>query len=360
MGNTFGKLFTVTSFGESHGPSIGCIVDGCPAQLSLCEADFQVDLNRRRPGQSSYTSQRREPDAIQILSGVYDGITTGAPIALLINNVDQRASDYDNLKEVFRPGHADISYFKKYGYRDHRGGGRASARETAMRVASGVIAKKFLFQKAKITIRAYVTQIGDISIEPQHFSWDEIEKNPFFCPDVTKLDLMAELIEQTRRDGDSLGARVTVHADFIPAGLGEPIFDKLDADLAKALMSIPAVKGVEIGDGFSVISQKGSTHRDEITPDGFLSNHAGGILGGISTGQSIIASVAIKPPASIRMPAQTVDINMNSAEVSTTGRHDPCVGIRAVPVIEAMVALVVMDHWLCRFGNVAGQNEFPF
>jgi chorismate synthase len=350
LGNTFGKLFCVTSFGESHGPAIGCIIDGCPAGLSLSENDIQIALDRRKPGQSHFTTQRRESDQVQILSGVYDGITTGAPIALQIQNTDQRASDYDDLKEVFRPGHGDYTYFKKYGHRDHRGGGRASARETALRVAAGAVAQKFLKEKANIMVRGYLAQLDTIGIEHDQFSWDHINQNAFFCPDLSKVDLMASRIEQARKEGDSLGARVNVQAENVPAGLGEPTFDRLDANLAKALMSIPAAKGVEIGDGFAVITQKGSFHRDEITPDGFTSNHAGGILAGISTGQPIIASVAFKPPSSIRIPADSIDKQGNAVKVVITGRHDPCVGIRAVPVVEAMVALVLMDHWLLCFG----------
>lgn len=350
-GNTFGKRFCVTSFGESHGPAMGCVVDGCPAGLMLCEQDIQQELDRRKPGQSHFTTQRREPDQVQILSGVFEGVTTGAPIALLIPNIDQRTKDYSELKEVFRPGHGDYPYFQKYGLRDYRGGGRASARETVVRVAAGAIAKKFLWEEGQITIRGYVAQIGEKAIDFARFSWDEINNNPFFCPDPLCVDAFAELITQVRKDGDSLGARINIEATGVPVGLGEPVYDRLDADIAKALMSINAVKGVEIGDGFAVVSQKGSTHRDEITPNGFLSNHAGGILAGISSGQTVRASIALKPTSSIRLPAQSVNEKGEAVTVSTTGRHDPCVGIRAVPVAEAMMALVLIDHWLCVFGQ---------
>ncbi|MGE3317706.1 MAG: chorismate synthase [Candidatus Berkiella sp.] len=353
-GNTFGKYFSVTSFGEAHGIAIGCVVDGCPAGLVLSEEDIQPVLDKRRPGQSHYTSQRRESDKVEILSGVFEGKTTGAPIALLIRNVDARSKDYDDLKSVFRPGHGDYTYFHKYGVRDHRGGGRASARETAVRVAAGAIARKFLFEASAVTIRGYLAQMDNIAIESENFSWDAINQNPFFCPDITKVRLMEEKIEHLRRLGDSCGARVTVQADNVPRGLGEPVYDKLDADLAKALMSINAVKGVEIGDGFQVVRQKGSEHRDEITPDGFLSNHAGGILAGISTGQPLLVSLALKPASSIRLPGKSVNEQNEAVTVATLGRHDPCVGIRAVPVAEAMVALVLMDHWLCVFGQRKG------
>ena len=349
-GNTFGKYFAVTSFGEAHGVAIGCIVDGCPSGLSLNVEDIQQELDKRKPG-SHYTSQRREPDKVEILSGLFEGKTTGSPIALLIHNVDSRSKDYDALKSVFRPGHGDYTYFHKYGLRDHRGGGRASARETAVRVAAGAIAKKFLKEANAITIRGYLAQMDDIAIEEQHFSWDSILENPFFCPDNTKISMMEQKIEHLRKLGDSCGARVNVVAQNVPCGLGEPVYDKLDAELAKALMSINAVKGVEIGDGFQVVEQKGSEHRDEITPQGFLSNHAGGILAGISTGQPLRMSLALKPASSIRIPGKSVNEKNEAVEVVTLGRHDPCVGIRAVPVAEAMVALVLMDHWLCVFGQ---------
>jgi chorismate synthase len=343
-GNTFGKLFSVTSFGESHGPAIGCIVDGCPPGLALSEADLQHDLERRRPGKSRHTTQRREPDEVKILSGVFEGVTTGTPIGLLIENVDQRSKDYGNLADLFRPGHADYTYHMKYGIRDHRGGGRSSARETAMRVAAGAIARKYLRERLGIEIRGYLAQLGPI--RPQRLVWDEIEQNPFFCPDPDKVSELEAYMDALRKEGDSIGARITVIATGVPPGLGEPIFDRLDADLAHALMSINAVKGVEIGDGFGCVEAKGTAFRDEIAPEGFLSNHAGGILGGISTGQSLVASIALKPTSSLRLPGRTVDRQGEPAEVVTTGRHDPCVGIRATPIAEAMVALVVMDHWL--------------
>lgn len=352
MSNTFGKLFSVTSFGESHGAFIGGIVDGCPAGLSLTEVDLQKELDRRKPGQSHYTTQRRESDQIQILSGIFKGKTTGAPIGILIPNQDQRESDYEKIATVLRPGHGDYSYFKKYGLRDHRGGGRASARETAIRVAAGAIAKHYLRQAHNIHIRAYVAQIGDIAIDPRRFSWDCVAQNPFYCPDLNCIPLIENLIETLRREGDSIGARVNVEAENVPAGLGEPVYDKLNADLAKALMSINAAKAVEIGDGGEVVRQRGSFHRDEITPSGFSSNHAGGILAGISTGQIIKASVAFKPPSSIRQAINTIDEAGNIVDLSVTGRHDPCIGIRAVPVVEAMVAMVLMDHYLIRYGQI--------
>ena len=345
-GNTFGKIFSVTTFGESHGPAIGGVIDGCPAGLALCEQDIQIELDRRKPGQSHYTTQRREPDAVSILSGVFEGKTTGAPIGLLIQNVDQRASDYDALKGVFRPGHGDYTYFQKYGIRDHRGGGRSSARETAIRVGAGAIAKKYLKEKANIEIIGFLSQIGHIKIDPRHFSLEQIQENPFFFPDPTQVDAIANLIDELRKEGNSIGARVQVQANHVPTGLGEPVFDRLDAELAKALMSIPAVKGVEIGDGFDVVCQKGSEHRDEMDETGFLSNHAGGILAGISTGQPIIAHIALKPTSSIRIAGKCINEQGEPIEVSTKGRHDPCVGIRAVPVAEAMMALVLMDKWL--------------
>jgi chorismate synthase len=343
-GNTFGRLFTVTTFGESHGPALGAIVDGCPPGMPLSEADLQVDLDRRKPGQSKYTTQRREDDVVRILSGVFEGVTTGTPIGLSIENTDQRSRDYSNIQDSFRPAHADFTYQKKYGIRDHRGGGRASARETAMRVAAGAIAKKYLAWRHGVSVRGYLSQIG--ALRPTRHDWDEIGRNPFFCPDAGIVEAIATLIEDLRREGDSIGARVTVVASGVPVGLGEPVFDKLDADLAHALMSINAVKGVEIGAGFASVEQKGSAHRDEITPQGFLSNNAGGVLGGISTGQDVVASIALKPTSSIRVPARSIDTRGEPVEVVTTGRHDPCVGIRATPIAEAMVALVLMDHLL--------------
>lgn len=353
-GNTFGKLFSVTTFGESHGPAIGCIVDGCPSNLHLTEKDIQKELDRRKPGQSHFTTQRRENDQVQILSGVFSERTTGAPIALLIQNTDQKSKDYDQIKDLFRPGHGDYTYFKKYGLRDYRGGGRASARETAARVAAAAIAKKFLFEENGIEIKGYLAQMGNIAFDPSHFSWQEVTQNPFFFPDKTKIPQLEALIENLRREGDSIGARVNIEATQVPVGLGEPVFDRLDACLAKALMSINAVKAVEIGDGFKVASQKGSEHRDEMRTQGFLSNHAGGILAGISTGQDLTMSMAFKPTSSIRIPGKSIDEQGNAVEVVTTGRHDPCVGIRGVPVAEAMVALVLMDHWLQVFGQNRG------
>ena len=341
-GNSIGKLFTVTSFGESHGPALGCVVDGCPPGMELCEADMQRDLDRRKPGKSRYTTQRREDDKVKILSGVFEGRTTGTPIGLIIENIDQRPRDYNNIKAVYRPSHADYTYDRKYGFRDYRGGGRASARETAMRVAAGAIAKKYLAEQCGVGIRGYLSQLGPIKIEK--IDYDEIENNPFFCPDAGKVAAMEEYVVALREEGDSIGARICVRASGVPAGLGEPVFDRLDADLAKALMSINAVKGVEIGAGFASVTQKGSEHRDEITPDGFLGNNAGGILGGISSGQDILAQIALKPTSSIRIPGKTITVAGEAAEVATTGRHDPCVGIRATPIAEAMMAIVLMDH----------------
>ncbi|MFN3919479.1 MAG: chorismate synthase [Methylohalobius sp.] len=343
-GNTFGRLFTVTTFGESHGPALGAIVDGCPPGLALSEADIQKDLDRRRPGKSRHTTQRREPDRVRILSGVFDGKTTGTPIGLLIENVDQRPKDYSEIADRFRPGHADYTYAQKYGLRDYRGGGRSSARETAMRVAAGAIAKKYLRERLGMEIRGYLAQLGPISLEL--VSWEAVEENPFFCPDPAKVPQLEQFMDELRKSGDSVGAKITVVASNVPPGLGEPVFDRLDADLAHALMSINAVKGVEIGDGFGCVAAKGSQFRDEMTPQGFLSNHAGGILGGISSGQDIIAHIALKPTSSLRLPAHTIDIHGRPVEVITKGRHDPCVGIRATPIAEAMMALVLMDHYL--------------
>ena len=342
-GNSFGKLFTVTSFGESHGPALGAIVDGCPPGLELSEADLQADLDRRKPGTSRHTTQRREADQVRILSGVFEGKTTGTPIGLLIENTDQRSKDYSKIMDRFRPGHADYTYQQKYGVRDYRGGGRSSARETAMRVAAGGIAKKYLAARG-ITIRGYLSQLGPI--RPEAFDWGEVGNNPFFCPDAAKVAEMEAYMDALRKEGDSIGAKVTVVAEGVMPGLGEPIFDRLDADLAHALMSINAVKGVEIGDGFACIEQKGTEHRDEMAPEGFLSNHAGGILGGISSGQAIVASIAMKPTSSLRLPGRSVNLAGESTEVITEGRHDPCVGIRATPIAEAMTALVLMDHLL--------------
>lgn len=343
-GNTFGTLFTVTSFGESHGKAIGCVIDGCPPGLSLSEADIQHDLDRRKPGTSRHVTQRRESDTVEILSGVFEGKTTGTPIALLIRNEDQRSKDYSNIARQFRPGHADYTYLQKYGIRDYRGGGRASARETAVRVAAGAIARKWLAEQHQVIIRGYLSQLGSIRIPFR--CWEDVHNNPFFAPDQNKVSELETYMDQLRKSGDSVGAGLTVTASNIPVGLGEPVFDRLDAEIAYALMNINAVKGVEIGDGFDCIEQKGSEHGDELTPDGFLSNHAGGILGGISTGQDIIAHLAIKPTSSIRLPKQSININGEPVEVVTHGRHDPCVGIRATPIAEAMLALVLMDHVL--------------
>jgi chorismate synthase len=343
-GNTIGKLFTVTSFGESHGPAIGCIVDGCPPGLELSEADIQGELERRRPGKSRHTTQRREPDEVKILSGVFEGRTTGTPIGLLIENVDQRSKDYSTIADRFRPGHADYTYHMKYGFRDYRGGGRSSARETAMRVAAGAIAKKYLKERVGITIRAYLAQLGPIKID--RVVWEEVDNNPFFCPDPERVAELEAYMDALRKEGESIGARINVVATGVPPGWGEPIFDRLDAELAYALMSINAVKGVEIGDGFACVEAKGTDFRDEMSPQGFLSNHAGGILGGISSGQDIVASIALKPTSSLRLPGRSVNVRGEPVEVITTGRHDPCVGIRATPIAEAMTALVLMDHYL--------------
>ncbi|TDJ25955.1 MAG: chorismate synthase [Gammaproteobacteria bacterium] len=343
-GNTFGRAFSVTTFGESHGAALGATVDGCPPGLELSAEDLQRDLDRRRPGQSKYTSQRKEADRVQILSGVFEGRTTGTPIGLLIENTDQRTRDYSKIKDVYRPSHADFSYQQKYGIRDYRGGGRASARETAMRVAAAGIAKKYLGERCGVQIRGFLSQIGDI--RPAAHDWSEVENNPFFCPDPGKVEAIAALIDGLRRDGDSIGARITVVAEGVPAGLGEPVFDKLDAELAGALMSINAVKGVEIGAGFDVITQRGTEHRDELSSEGFLSNNSGGVLGGISSGQDIVVSIALKPTSSLTTPGRSVNEAGEEVEVVTTGRHDPCVGIRATPIAEAMVALVLMDHLL--------------
>tara|TARA_R110001592_G_scaffold116059_1_gene316897 strand:+ start:37695 stop:38768 length:1074 start_codon:yes stop_codon:yes gene_type:complete len=343
-GNTIGKLFTVTTFGESHGPALGCIVDGCPPGLELSTEDMQRDLNRRKPGQSRYTTQRQEGDEVKILSGVFEGKTTGTPIGLMIENTDQRSKDYSNIKDQFRPAHADFTYQKKYGFRDYRGGGRSSARETAMRVAAGAIAKKYLQKVAGIEVRGYLSQLGPIKAE--QVLLDEVENNPFFCPDPDKVPEMEQYMQALLKEGNSIGAKITVTATNVPVGLGEPIFDRLDAEIAHSLMSINAVKGVEIGAGFDSVSQTGTEHRDEITPEGFLSNNAGGILGGISSGQTIIAHIALKPTSSLRIPGRSIDVHGNAIEVVTKGRHDPCVGIRATPIAEAMLAITLMDHLL--------------
>jgi chorismate synthase len=347
-GNSIGKLFSVTSFGESHGLAIGCIVDGCPPGIELSEADIQPDLDRRKPGTSRHTTQRREDDVVQILSGVFEGKTTGTPIGLIIHNTDQRSKDYSDIAAKFRPGHADYTYIQKYGVRDYRGGGRSSARETAMRVAAGAIAKKCLAQMG-VTVRGYLSALGPV--RPQGFDWNEVEQNPFFCPDKSAVAEMEEYMDALRKEGNSIGAEITVVAEGVPAGLGEPIFDRLDAEIAHSLMSINAAKGVEIGAGFESVTQKGTEHRDEMTPEGFLSNNAGGILGGISSGQNIVAKVAFKPTSSIRLSGHTIDVDGNPADVITKGRHDPCVGIRATPICEAMMAITLIDHVLRQRGQ---------
>ncbi len=343
-GNTIGKLFCVTTFGESHGPALGCIVDGCPPGLPLSEADLQPDIDRRRTGTSHFTSQRRESDQVRILSGVFEGCTTGTSIGLLIENHDQRSRDYDKIKDRFRPGHADYTYQQKYGFRDYRGGGRSSARETVMRVAAGAIARKYLHERLGVRIHGYVSQVGALVLEPKDppSAYD----NAFFCPDPARIPELEALIWKLREDGDSIGARVTVIAAGVPPGLGEPVFDKLDADLAHAMMGINAVKAVEIGAGVASARQKGSEHRDELTPGGFKTNNAGGVLGGISSGQDIVVSMAFKPTSSIQIPGSTIDIDGNPTEIVTTGRHDPCVALRATPIAEAMLAIVLMDHYL--------------
>ncbi|MBB3143273.1 chorismate synthase [Halomonas organivorans] len=349
-GNTFGKLFTVTTFGESHGPALGAIVDGCPPGLALTEEDLQRDLDRRRPGSSRHTTQRQEADRVRILSGVFEGVTTGTAIGLLIENTDQRSKDYSKIKDRFRPAHADYTYQHKYGIRDYRGGGRSSARETAMRVAAGAIAKKYLASRG-ITVRGYMSQLGPIAIDFKQ--WESVDDNPFFCPDPDRVPELEAYMDQLRRDQDSVGAKVSVVAEGVPPGLGEPVFDRLDAELAHGLMSINAVKGVEIGDGFASVASRGSEHRDEMTPEGFLSNHAGGVLGGISSGQAIVAHLALKPTSSITTPGRSIDLDGNPVEVVTKGRHDPCVGIRATPIAEAMMALTLMDHLLRHRGQNA-------
>ncbi|OEC40056.1 chorismate synthase [Aeromonas sp. DNP9] len=343
-GNSFGQLFRVTTFGESHGLALGAVVDGCPPGLEISEADLQGDLDRRKPGTSRYTTPRREPDEVKILSGVFEGKTTGTSIGLLIENTDQRSKDYSDIKDLFRPGHADYTYHQKYGQRDYRGGGRSSARETAMRVAAGAIAKKYLKQVHGIEITGFLSQLGPIKAEG--FDAAQIEQNPFFFPDAGKLEALDQYMRDLKKEGNSIGAKVQVIASNVPVGLGEPVFDRLDADIAHAMMGINAVKGVEIGDGFAVVEQKGSEHRDEMTPAGFASNHAGGILGGISSGQDIVVSMALKPTSSITVPGKTINTEGEAIEMITKGRHDPCVGIRAVPIAEAMLALVLMDHLL--------------
>lgn len=358
-GNSYGKLFTVTTFGESHGKALGCIVDGCPPGIELSEADLQLDLDRRKPGTSRHTTQRREADEVEILSGVFEGKTTGTPIGLLIKNTDQRSKDYSNIEETFRPAHADYVYTHKYGFRDYRGGGRSSARETAMRVAAGAIAKKYLASKG-VEVKGYLSQLGPVCINHKNFDWNEVHNNPFFSPDAEVVSELETYMDALRKEGNSVGAKISVVATGAPVGLGEPIFDRLDADLAHALMSINAVKGVEIGDGFDSVAQKGTEHRDEMTPEGFLSNHSGGILGGLSTGQDIIAHIALKPTSSLRLPGRSINSRGEEIEVVTKGRHDPCVGIRATPIAEAMMAIVLMDHLLRdRAQNADVQSEIP-
>ena len=357
-GNSFGSLFRVTTFGESHGPVYGCVVDGCPPGLQLAEGDLQRDLDRRKPARSRHTTQRREDDQVKILSGVFEGRTLGTPIGLLIENIDQRSKDYSEIMDRFRPGHADYAYQQKYGRRDYRGGGRASARETCMRVAAAGIAKKYLRENCAIEIRGYLEQLGPIAIE--HRSWEAVDQNPFFCPDAGKVEELEEFMDAVRKEGNSVGARVSVEASNVPPGLGEPVFDRLDADIAKAMMSINAVKAVEIGAGVNAVTQRGTEHRDEMTPDGFLSNNAGGVLGGISTGQDILVSLALKPTSSIRLPGRTINLQGEAVEVATHGRHDPCVGLRATPIAEAMLALVLMDHLLRhRAQNLDVVSETP-
>jgi len=343
-GNSYGKLFTVTTFGESHGLGLGAIIDGCPPGLDINEEDLQIDLDRRKPGTSRFTTQRREADEVKIFSGVFEGKTTGTPIGMMIQNTDQRSKDYGNIKETFRPAHADYTYDHKYGFRDYRGGGRSSARETAMRVAAGAIAKKFLKEKLGIEIRGYLSQLGPIKIDK--VDWNEIDNNPFFCPDIDKVDEMANYMSLLNKEGNSIGAKISIVAKGMIPGLGEPIFDRLDADLAHALMSINAVKGIEIGAGFDSVAQKGTEHRDEMTPDGFLSNNAGGVLGGISSGQDLVAHIALKPTSSMRLAGKSINQKGEAIEVVTHGRHDPCVGIRATPIAEAMMAICLMDHYL--------------
>ncbi len=343
-GNTFGTLFTVTSFGESHGAAIGCVVDGCPPGLALCEADIQAELDRRKPGTSRHVTQRRESDTVEILSGVFEGKTTGTPIGLLIRNTDQRSKDYGNIADTFRPGHADYTYTQKYGFRDYRGGGRSSARETAVRVAAGAIAKKWLKERYGVAVRGYLSQLGEITIPFQ--SWEPVNSNPFFAPNAELVPELEAYMDALRKSGDSIGGKLTVVAENVPVGWGEPVYDRLDAEIAYALLGINAAKGVEIGDGFACVSQRGSEHGDGMTPDGFLSNHAGGILGGISTGQDIVAHVAIKPTSSIRIPRPSINRQGEAIEVATEGRHDPCVALRATPIAEAMLALVLIDHAL--------------
>ena len=343
-GNTIGKLFSVTTFGESHGPGLGCIIDGCPPGLPLSEEDIQIDLERRRPGKSRHTSQRREPDTVRLLSGVFEGVTTGTPIGLIVENVDQKPKDYSKIKDKFRPGHADFTYQQKYGIRDYRGGGRSSARETVMRVAAGAVARKYLRERLGLEIKGYLAQLGPIHVD--RVDPDSVDDNPFFCADPSRVAELEQYMDALRKEGNSIGARINIVASGVPVGLGEPVFDKLEAAIAHGMMSINAVKGVEFGAGFAVVEQKGTEHRDEITPDGFAKNSSGGTLGGISSGQDILVSIALKPTSSIRLSGETIDTQGRSVEIKTTGRHDPCVGLRATPIAEAMLALVLMDHYL--------------
>ncbi|NNL62919.1 MAG: chorismate synthase [Woeseiaceae bacterium] len=357
-GNSFGKSFVVTTFGESHGPALGCVVDGCPPGMELTEADIQADLDRRRPGRNVHTTQRNEPDSVRILSGVFEGVTTGTPIGLIIENTDQRSKDYGSIKDKFRPGHADYTYQQKYGIRDYRGGGRSSARETAMRVAAGAIARKYLAERVGIAIRGCVTQLGSLELAVKDLSI--VDDNPFFCADPDRLDELDAFMTRLRDEGDSIGARVSVLSTGLPAGLGEPVFDKLEADLAHGLMSINAVKGFEVGAGFAAVAQRGSEHRDEMSASGFGKNDAGGTLGGISSGQDLLVSIALKPTSSISKPGRTIDKSGAETEIVTGGRHDPCVGLRATPIAEAMVALVLMDHYLRNRAQNAGvSSETP-
>ncbi|MGI9331345.1 MAG: chorismate synthase [Gammaproteobacteria bacterium] len=343
-GNSIGKLFTVTTFGESHGPALGCIIDGCPPGLALSEADLQPDLDRRRPGQSRHTTQRREPDQVRILSGVFEGVTTGTPIGMLVENQDQRSRDYSKIKNLFRPGHADYTYQQKYGHRDYRGGGRSSARETVMRVAAGALARKYLRVQAGIEIQGWLRALGPIVLDCPDLA--AVYTNPFFCAEPERIAELEAYMDALRKEGDSIGARINLKATGMPVGLGEPVFDRLEADIGHAMLSIGAVKAVEIGAGFGAVAEKGTVHRDEISPEGFRSNSAGGTLGGISSGQDLLVSIGLKPTSSLRLPAATIDSDGQAAEISTTGRHDPCVGLRATPIAEAMLAIVLMDHWL--------------
>jgi chorismate synthase len=357
-GNTFGKIFTVTTFGESHGRALGCIIDGCPPGMELSESDIQGDLDRRRPGRNRHTTQRNEPDQVRILSGVFEGKTTGTPIGLMVENTDQRSKDYGDIKDKFRPGHADYTYQQKYGIRDYRGGGRSSARETTMRVAAGAVAKKYLKERLGVEVRGYLSQLGPIELEAKDF--DGIDDNAFFCADPDRVDELDRFMDDLREQGDSIGAKISVLASNVPPGLGEPVFDKLEADIAHGLMSINAVKGVELGAGFAAVTQRGSEHRDEMSKDGFSKNDAGGTLGGISSGQDVLASIALKPTSSISKPGKTIDKSGKNTEIVTKGRHDPCVGLRATPIAEAMVALVLMDHYLRnRAQNADVRSETP-